>query len=92
MKDNIKTAEEFYKDYVDFNIVSYEDYDAKTIINDSVLAMKEYAKQFINLAAEKVFINIDNGYDDWEDLNNIIFEGRISINKESILKIKELIK
>lgn len=53
-------------------------------------AMKKYAAQFINLAAENTKLNMDN----LVYMNNIeLINGtKISINKESILKIKEQIK
>jgi len=55
-------------------------------------AMKEYAEQFIDLAAEEAFISVTHGYDDWEELNNAVSEGKIKVDKESILSLKQLIK
>jgi len=93
MKDNIKTAEEFYRDYVDFEFIPFKEYDANTIINDSVLAMKEYAKQFIDLAADRVTLFADlSKLEDTEELLDLLINGDIKINKESILSLKQLIK
>lgn len=67
MKDNIKTAEEIYEEYQ----------CSKKL--DILEAMREYATQYIDLAAEeaKAYVN----YDD-----------EAKVIKESILKVKQLIK
>lgn len=48
------TAEEFYKHYVDFEIMSKKEYTEKEIINDSVLAMKKFAEYHVKEALKKV--------------------------------------
>lgn len=76
MENNIKTAEEILnKWYKPLNKIG----DIASI--QLTEAMKEYAVQFIDLAAEEFNIDIDNWYDQ-----------NIEINKESILKVKQLIK
>lgn len=86
MSNVIKTAEEIldkYPNYTDNGGIGR---------GFAKEAMMEFAKQFIDLAADKAFINVTHGHDDWEELNNDVSEGRIKIDKESILKVKQLIK
>lgn len=78
----IKSADEILKKHI-----------GETMSHKGILdAMKEYAKKFIDLAADKAFINVTHGHDDWEDLNNAVSEGKIKVDKESILSLKQLIK
>lgn len=51
-------------------------------------AMKEYAEQFINLAAEKVKTKTSKTM--WQGMSD--FVEITEVDKESILKIKQLIK
>lgn len=51
-------------------------------LEDPIWAMKEYAKQFIDLAAERAFIGP----------LGVSRDIRLEVDKKSILKIKELIK
>lgn len=77
MRDDIKTAEDILnKWYKPLNKIG----DIASI--QLIEAMKEYAKQFIDLAAEEAQAVIING---WLGEDYVV-------DKESILEIKELIK
>lgn len=79
MKDNIKTAEEIYVEYFgSVNTTTRKSTSKHNIIE----AMKEYASQFIALAAEEARFDII-----YHALGEDYF-----VNKESILKVKQLIK
>lgn len=70
----IKTAEEILFPY----LLGKDDVKFKS----AEKAMKEYAKQFIDLAAEKAYIGP----------LGVPIDSRLKVDKESILKIKQLIK
>ena len=70
----IKTANEILEKHV----INDED---EASLHTVLLAMKEYAEQFIDLAAEKATTRNIPG------IGNIV-----EVNKQSILKIKKLIK
>ena len=65
----IRTAEEVAKEM--FEVSMDKDTSILVLPDELIKAMQEYAKQFIDLAAE---------------------HGRWKVDKESILKIKDLIK
>lgn len=72
MKDNIKTADEILKKHI-----------GETMSQKGVFdAMKEYAEQFIDLAAEEAKADIF-----YHALGEDYF-----VDKDSILKVKQLIK
>lgn len=90
----IKSAEEIFSN----NWCGDE--SGSSIEEIALLSMKEYAKQFIDLAAEEARINYTNilykkeevlyeyrGYEGYDD-DPIL----VNINKQSILKVKQLIK
>jgi hypothetical protein len=70
----IRTADEMLNEYHLINLLNDDD-DKATVI----LAMQEYAKQFIDLAADEAEIMV-------------VKHGTVLVSKESILKIKDLIK
>jgi hypothetical protein len=75
-REDIKTAEEILKGKGIAQATKHHSYEYLfSKIND---AMIEYAKQFIDLAAEEAYVGINN---------NMPF-----VDKDSILNIKELIK
>lgn len=81
LKDNIKTAEEILNNdyYNDLMRSSFDIGDHnRNLIKE---AMKEYASQFIDLAAEKATIRDIPGVGNLKE-----------VYKESILKVKQLIK
>ena len=98
MKDNIKTADEVLQKALDkaYTIQELE----KGIIEPDFIqeAMKKYAKQFIDLAAEEAtvtFFDWDNQEEEYEDIYELILysdNAGAKVNKESILKVKQLIK
>jgi hypothetical protein len=101
-REDIKTAEEILSKYEKVTYESFGDYDFAYSPDDVKSAMKEYARQFIDLAAEEAEVSesllsksglVSNGKQDKIielkfDTINIVYRA----NKQSILNIKELIK
>lgn len=74
----IKSADEILKKHI-----------GETMSQKGILdAMKEYAEQFINLAVEKVKTKTSKTM--WQGMSD--FVEITEVDKESILKIKQLIK
>jgi len=78
----IKTASEILESHI-------KDYMSEKGI---IEAMKEYASQFIDRAAEEAHVSIDSTASYWKIMTDHIMDNKIKVNKESILKVKQLIK
>lgn len=82
--NKIRTAEEILKDWITSPEGGWEPSDHEAVIE----AMQEYAKQFINLAAEEAEIKIID-ICEHKIKHGTINESDIVVDKESILKLKE---
>jgi len=84
----IKTAHEILSSYQCFSVEIADHYTEYVIsTEDAELAMKEFAAQFIDLAAEQGKVDYKEARNGFGDYENEYF-----VNKDSILEIKKQIK
>jgi hypothetical protein len=81
------TAEEFYEDYVDFKVVPKKNYKDKDLLEDTHLAMIEFAKYHVEQALKKASeeASITHKY-----INHHSTPPEYEVNKDSIINAYSL--
>ena len=89
----MKPFEEILKEYFAINRIPWS-YELDQQEEGIYQAVKIYTEQVVELCAEKAYMKFGDKVipEEWEYLESIIVNEEIIINKDSILKVKELLK